>query len=737
MGELIKSTRRIAAPNLPIRKFVHQYQYDSWNRLLTIIYPDNETVSYFYDLGGNLMKMTGQNNSSPYDYIKQITYDLYEQRTAVKYGNNTVNTYQYDSLLRRLENMTAKQFNNTMMLDNDYTYDYVGNITQLINTALPVANKMGGNYTFNYQYDKLNRLASANGSFRGYSGSGTPTFGDLSANFSLNMQYDNLHNITQKTQSHNKNNAVQEANTYANVYNYSQSKPHQLTSIQNGAATESFVYDANGNLKEHNGEDDWLYFWDESNRLRSAVLNEGKMMHYIYDSGGERTLKAITEYHGIFENGTPTDGGATLGSYTTWPSPYITIAPNKVYTKHYFAGTQRVASKPAGLADIFEISLTSEFDDLIMKQLGDIQAVSDTVGLGELTLKDADPGTIAPAIYFFHPDQLGSSTMISDGSGYAYQMFLNLPFGESMAEQRRSGNLNNPYKFNGKELDEETDLYYYGARYYNPKISNWLSVDPLAEQTMQPYQYTYQNPVRYIDPTGMAADDPPTDFIDINTGKITHIDDGKDQVIALTGKWIEKAQQYFDSNKDDYNSFLGMIENSVLNLNMTSDEFMFFAETLYAESSGGFGESLGIVNVLENRASNEGTSVLSQLSADPPYGVYGVWKTSNGKNSGYKYAYQNETGFGIEQKKNNIHRAIAVGLSTNTDVTNGAYFWDGRDITTNSHYKSWGLKFSNPKHNLWGLKETSGSAQLITTQAIGETTFTKYLNQGKKWFISK
>lgn len=411
-----------------------------------------------------------------------------------------------------------------MMLDNDYTYDYVGNITQLINTAVPVANKMGGNYTFNYQYDKLNRLASANGSFSGYSGSGTPTFGDLSANFSLNMQYDNLHNITQKTQNHNKNNAVQEANTYANVYNYSQSKPHQLTTIQNGAATESFVYDANGNLKEHNSEDDWLYFWDESNRLRSAVLNEGKMMHYIYDSGGERTLKAITEYHGIFENGTPADGGATLGSYTTYPSPYITIAPNKVYTKHYFAGTQRVASKPAGLADIFEISLTSEFDDLIMKQLGDIQAVSDTVGLGELTLKDTDPGTIAPAIYFFHPDHLGSSTMISDGSGYAYQMFLNLPFGESMAEQRRSGNLNNPYKFNGKELDEETDLYYYGARYYNPKISNWLSVDPIAlwqpvqesehyilgqhnggyfnPKNMSVYGYTYQSPIIYVDPNG-------------------------------------------------------------------------------------------------------------------------------------------------------------------------------------------------------------------------------------------
>src|SRR5690625_7844039 len=78
-----------------------------------------------------------------------------------------------------------------------------------------------------------------------------------------------------------------------------------------------------------------------------------------------------------------------------------------------------------------------------------------------------------------------------------------------MAEQRRSGSINNPYKFNGKELDEETGLYYYGARYYNPKTSVFISVDPLAESTMTPYQYTYQNTERYIDPTGMNGEDSP------------------------------------------------------------------------------------------------------------------------------------------------------------------------------------------------------------------------------------
>ena len=170
--------------------------------------------------------------------------------------------------------------------------------------------------------------------------------------------------------------------------------------------------------------------------------------------------------------------------------------------------SKQTASKPAGSAIRFNVYTFQEYEVLKNKQLGDAQAVADSVDLGELVLKDTDPGMINPSVYYFHPDHLGSSTVITDGAGYAYQIFLNLPFGETMAEQRRSGSLNNPFKFNGKELDSETGLYYYGARYYDPRISLFISVDPLAEQTMTPYQYTYQNPVRYIDPTGMAAEDP-------------------------------------------------------------------------------------------------------------------------------------------------------------------------------------------------------------------------------------
>ena len=75
-------------------------------------------------------------------------------------------------------------------------------------------------------------------------------------------------------------------------------------------------------------------------------------------------------------------------------------------------------------------------------------------------------------MYYYHSDHLGTGTFLSDTYGNPYQFFLNLPFGETMMEQHSySGDYTNRYKFNGKELDEETGFYYYGARYCNPKFT--------------------------------------------------------------------------------------------------------------------------------------------------------------------------------------------------------------------------------------------------------------------------
>lgn len=103
-------------------------------------------------------------------------------------------------------------------------------------------------------------------------------------------------------------------------------------------------------------------------------------------------------------------------------------------------------------------------------------------------------------------DHLGSSSLITNLDGETVQHIESVPFGEVFIEERNN-KWNTPYLFNAKELDEETGLYYYGARYYNPREVLFLSVDQMVEKTGTPYQYCYQNPIRYTDPTGMVPGD--------------------------------------------------------------------------------------------------------------------------------------------------------------------------------------------------------------------------------------
>ena len=110
----------------------------------------------------------------------------------------------------------------------------------------------------------------------------------------------------------------------------------------------------------------------------------------------------------------------------------------------------------------------------------------------------------APALYFYHPDHLGSTAMVTNLGGHITQNVVYIPYGEVFVEER-NGNWASPYLFNAKELDEETGLYYYGARYLDPAGAVWLSVDPLQGKYpgMSPYNYCVGNPVKLVDPDGM------------------------------------------------------------------------------------------------------------------------------------------------------------------------------------------------------------------------------------------
>lgn len=135
------------------------------------------------------------------------------------------------------------------------------------------------------------------------------------------------------------------------------------------------------------------------------------------------------------------------------------------------------------------------------------------------------------------------------------------PFGETLVEEHLNS-YNSPFKFNAKEYDAETGNYYYGARYYNPKWSIWLSVDPMAEKypSFSSYAYTLQNPVRFVDPTGMIVEEGkavPPDWYEDKNGNYEYFEgsgqrDGYENIGPSTNLIISQGDndQSFSLNED-------------------------------------------------------------------------------------------------------------------------------------------------------------------------------------------
>ena len=95
MGEVTKTRRTLIVPNQAVATYVTQWKYDSHNRLLEMIYPDEEKVTYGYNLGGQVDHVSGY-KSYGYDYVSKIGYDKFEQRTYLKYCNGAETFYNND-----------------------------------------------------------------------------------------------------------------------------------------------------------------------------------------------------------------------------------------------------------------------------------------------------------------------------------------------------------------------------------------------------------------------------------------------------------------------------------------------------------------------------------------------------------------------------------------------------------------------------------------------------------------
>jgi RHS repeat-associated protein len=427
--------------------------------------PESYSTKYAYDTFGRLRTLT-------YPDLEVVTYD-YDSGGNVKSakGGKEGAAYTY---VGRLE---YDKFGQRRLLETGdgvrttYTYRPDNRRLQTLTSGRTDAQPF---QNASYTYDKVGNvktitndvpLATASqfggptvesftydSLYRLKDASGTYRFApSKTRSYTLSLTYDAIHNIKSKTQTDiveqpSGASTAQKPTTYSWTYTYGNPQPH----APSGVGDRAFTYGPNGNQlgwAEDRGGGRRIVDWDEENRIRS-ITDGGHKMTYTYDHAGERGTKRGPQ------------------GETAYVNRYFTVRNRTGATKHIFVGDERVASK-LGKANSYE--------------------------------KDQ---------YFYHADHLGSARFITDRSGELYEHMEYFPSGETWIDE--STNIQRtPYLFSGKELDEETGLYYFGARYYDPRVATFVSVDPAwpafpsdGGRTLNVYSYALANPLSYVDPDG-------------------------------------------------------------------------------------------------------------------------------------------------------------------------------------------------------------------------------------------
>lgn len=452
-------------------KYRTSLTYDALNRVKTMHYPEDvdggrKELHSYYNHAGMLERV--EFDGAP--YVEHVAYNAKGQWTLVAYGNGVMTRYAYDPqtfhLLRlRTEHYTkpnAFVFHPTGVVVQDFAYEYdlAGNMLALHdrtpNSGLLVQpNQLDRLFT----YDPLYRLISSTGREHATTPPDLPWVDvvksqdpTLTRAYTEHYQYDPVGNIAQMQHQTNGGSFTRQF--------VLESGNNRLDTVTIGQTDFDYSYDANGNMIR---ETTSRHFeWDHSDRMKVfRTQTEGSepsvYAHYLYDAGGQRVKKLVRK-----ENGTKVEAVVSIEGLFEYHRVVQGGSVSENNTLHIMDDEMRIATVRIGFAF-------------------------------------ADDST--PTVKYHLGDHLDSSQVVLDGNGGWVNREEYTPYGEtsfgSFARKR--------YRFTGKEQDEESGLYYHGARYYAPWLGRWISCDPEGiQEGLNLYGYVGDNPIQYTDPSGLS-----------------------------------------------------------------------------------------------------------------------------------------------------------------------------------------------------------------------------------------
>ena len=539
--------------------------------LKTQIDSKNQTTTFEYDELNRIKQKHYADCATCTDVI--YSYDKYDDGTSV-------------NAVGRLTKVSDESGTTT------FYYDKLGNVTRT------VTNIDGIDYPVRAEYDDLERIKSI-------------VYPD---NVIIKYKYDdggNLWKVTDGSETmeyavYTDYNALGQAGTVD--YNNGVNTKYQydilnnnLFSITTNSPTEglqniSYAYDNAGNITAITNYMSEPPVTPLSPAVETYVYNTTK------SADGKYTIRphAVTDigpasYH-YDDNGNMKDGGGRTMDYNYDNMPKsMTYKGNATSFVYDYSGQRVKKNSTVYIGGLYECT-----GDTCAKHIyaGDERLAS---------IKTSGPATVT---YYYHTDHLGSSRVITKDDATKVQKNDYYSFGEA----RYSNGSVVPYKYTGQEGDPETDLYYYGARYYDPALGNFISADSLVSdytdsQSFNRYSYVLNNPMIYIDPTGHEG-------LGLSAGYVGY--SGFDFWSSYSSFGASSGSYTGGSSSDSYWNYIGggTASNSAANQS-AQNTVIELTRLLYAEGVGEY----RINNAMEGLGSVVRSRVEAKGFPDTYYGV--------------------------------------------------------------------------------------------------------------------
>jgi RHS repeat-associated protein len=481
--------------------------YDALNRPTAVTAPDGSVYRPTYNEANLLerveVNLRGAATATP--FVTNIDYNAKGQRAAIRYANGVETTYGYDDQTFRLTHLKSTRtpgqngpisqvFNDAAIVqDLRYTYDPAGNLTRIEDAALRTV--FFGNQQVqpacDYIYDAVYRLIEATGrehigqtandfnpqNRRDYDFVGMADFiahpNDLQAmrRYTERYEYDEVGNFQFIRHIANGGSWTRgyEYDENSLIESAKQSNRLTRTTLGNGFNhIETYGYadaqgnDAHGGMTSING---MKMEWDFKDQLRQVDLGGGGKAFYVYDAIGRRVRKVIET-----QSGAPGEERLYLGGF-------------EIYRK--FGGNALVRETLHVMDDRQRIALVET-----------------------KTLDDGNPiNAPLPLQRYQLGNHLGSASLELDNNAALISYEEYHPYGTTACQAMNSASEASlkRYRYTGKERDEETGLYYHGARYYAPWLARWTAADTVLADGLNLYRYTRGNPVALKDPSGRES----------------------------------------------------------------------------------------------------------------------------------------------------------------------------------------------------------------------------------------